>query len=203
MKKSRMQNLGRLILVVSSLVVTAPIQAASLLGNGTLNVADDLTLIDDNGTVLEFLDLTFTVNQTIDEAVTAYAGDGFGFATDDDITALLDAFGTVYQFSPFTYVDLGATAGSRSSFVSYLGVTSGNASLGWFDATGAGGNPYTYLCMAISGCGPLSFVNNQFDPPNSLVGVFLVRTVPVPAAVWLFGSGLLGLVGVARRKKTG
>lgn len=26
--------------------------------------------------------------------------------------------------------------------------------------------------------------------------------VPVPAAVWLFGSGLIGLVGIARRKKT-
>lgn len=26
--------------------------------------------------------------------------------------------------------------------------------------------------------------------------------VPVPAAVWLFGSGLLGMVGVARRKQT-
>jgi hypothetical protein len=26
--------------------------------------------------------------------------------------------------------------------------------------------------------------------------------VPVPAAIWLFGSGLLGLVGVARRKVT-
>lgn len=25
--------------------------------------------------------------------------------------------------------------------------------------------------------------------------------IPVPAAVWLFGSGLLGLIGVARRKK--
>ena len=24
--------------------------------------------------------------------------------------------------------------------------------------------------------------------------------IPVPAAVWLFGSGLLGLVGIARRK---
>ena len=28
-----------------------------------------------------------------------------------------------------------------------------------------------------------------------------VSEVPVPAAVWLFGSGLLGLVGVARRRK--
>lgn len=26
--------------------------------------------------------------------------------------------------------------------------------------------------------------------------------VPVPAAVWLFGSGLLGLIGIARRKKS-
>lgn len=29
-----------------------------------------------------------------------------------------------------------------------------------------------------------------------------VNAVPVPAAAWLFGSGLLSLVGVARRKKT-
>jgi hypothetical protein len=28
-----------------------------------------------------------------------------------------------------------------------------------------------------------------------------IHAVPVPAAVWLFGSGLLGLVGIARRKK--
>lgn len=33
-----------------------------------------------------------------------------------------------------------------------------------------------------------------FDEPN------IIPAVPVPAAVWLFGSGLLGLVGVARRK---
>ena len=33
---------------------------------------------------------------------------------------------------------------------------------------------------------------------------FLVRdvtVVPVPAAIWLFGSGLIGLIGIARRKK--
>lgn len=41
---------------------------------------------------------------------------------------------------------------------------------------------------AISGSQALSHVN------------LYAQVVPVPAAVWLFGSGLLGLVGVARRK---
>ena len=30
---------------------------------------------------------------------------------------------------------------------------------------------------------------------------YSVTLVPVPAAVWLFGSGLIGLIGIARRKK--
>lgn len=36
-----------------------------------------------------------------------------------------------------------------------------------------------------------------FDPGQ----LTLAAAVPVPAAVWLFGSGLLGLIGIARRKK--
>ena len=30
---------------------------------------------------------------------------------------------------------------------------------------------------------------------------FLLNPVPVPAAVWLFGSGLIGLIGLARKKE--
>lgn len=43
------------------------------------------------------------------------------------------------------------------------------------------------------------------DNFNIIEGVwtgFETSPVPVPATVWLFGSGLLGLVGVARRKRT-
>jgi len=44
---------------------------------------------------------------------------------------------------------------------------------------------------------------NGFNDHNFISGSIspVVSTVPIPAAVWLFGSGLLGLVGVARRKK--
>lgn len=35
-----------------------------------------------------------------------------------------------------------------------------------------------------------------------LVGQWSVSPVPIPAAIWLFGSGLIGLVGLARRKNT-
>ena len=46
--------------------------------------------------------------------------------------------------------------------------------------------------------GPLIGSNINFD-----VTSLTVTSVPVPAAVWLFGSGLLGLMGVARRRRTG
>jgi hypothetical protein len=40
-------------------------------------------------------------------------------------------------------------------------------------------------------------------PPVTGTGVYSVTpaTIPIPSAIWLFGSGLLGLLGVARRKK--
>ena len=50
------------------------------------------------------------------------------------------------------------------------------------------------LALGSNNYGSYSFtVENYFETSNP-------SPVPVPAAVWLFGAGLLGLVGVARRK---
>ncbi len=55
---------------------------------------------------------------------------------------------------------------------------------------GIGGNPMI--------AGPFPGYNANFD----ITSMTVTSVVPVPAAVWLLGSGLLGLVGVARRKRS-
>lgn len=48
---------------------------------------------------------------------------------------------------------------------------------------------------------PFPGQNAAFDF-TSITATNTTSAVPVPAAVWLFGSGLMGLVGVARRRKS-
>jgi len=56
-------------------------------------------------------------------------------------------------------------------------------------------------------CGTFSetpFIGNDGSEtiqPEHLVKIVSIATVPVPAAIWLFGSGLLGLIGITRSKK--
>lgn len=50
----------------------------------------------------------------------------------------------------------------------------------------------------------LFFIEEYDAGGNTLyhaLGLMQVNPVPVPPAIWLFGSGLLGLVGMARRRK--
>lgn len=59
-----------------------------------------------------------------------------------------------------------------------------------------GTNLYGVPMPDCAGCGP--FPNQTPIFSGTIVPV---SAVPVPAAVWLFGSGLIGLAGVARRRK--
>ena len=47
-----------------------------------------------------------------------------------------------------------------------------------------------------------AFNNSWYNLNLNAGGSFSVSAVPVPAAVWLFSSGLIGLIAVARRKRT-
>ena len=49
----------------------------------------------------------------------------------------------------------------------------------------------------------IEMVDND-NGPRDVAGLDNIQlsSVPIPATVWLFGSGLLGLIGIARRKKT-
>lgn len=79
-----------------------------------------------------------------------------------------------------------ALAGGNSDFI--VGLCSASKCYA-DDGNGTAGWPNTYA---------LNFSINESQA--YAVDVKVVPAVPVPAAVWLFGSGLIGLVGVARRR---
>ena len=61
---------------------------------------------------------------------------------------------------------------------------------------------YNALIHTLDGDGDgINGINLYLGSELSLIGDVELHTVPVPAAVWLFSSGLIGLLGFARRKK--
>jgi len=65
------------------------------------------------------------------------------------------------------------------------------------------GTEYDGMTLAMLNNGLSWQLNYLIDEMGStdLVRLSVVNAVPVPAAVWLFGSGLLGLIGFARRTR--
>lgn len=113
-----------------------------------------------------------------------------------DFTLDIDGIGSIANVAGGDS-DLGnifGTTGWRQLGGSVFGVTGGSFLAFSFDFTADTGTS-----LLISG----SYTDASFlDATISSSTLANVSAVPVPAAVWLFGSGLIGLIGVARRKKS-
>ena len=104
------------------------------------------------------------------------------------------SYDTTYTNSPSDPEDalIGYTGGSSISCPEcFLLVKDGNQ------------DPIWYIFDIGTWNGTDDIVLNGFWPAQGAISHVSIygSAVPVPAAVWLFGSGLLGLIGIARRKK--
>ena len=198
----------KLAAITSILFFSTSINAA-LIDNGGYTT-DDVNNLD-------WLDLSYTSETSYSNAesyVNDVLGGGWQYATVPQMEQMwFQAFGSIVM-RPDTPLSTTAYSVEVDNFISLFGNTQTVAatytqSIGLYEANGhlriTGVKSPNEATLNDSLWSP-DFYYEYDSLRNSVdegTGTYLVRTtvVPVPAAVWLFGSGLIGLIGVARRKK--
>jgi hypothetical protein len=108
-------------------------------------------------------------------------------------TATGNVWGYAVGDTPGSYNEYGQ--GPNTSGIAPSSVTAGTAAA-------AANQEELYLITGNGGAGTTqSYVLGELQLNNGVLQNVPVPT-PIPAALWLFGSGLLGLVGVGRRRNT-
>ncbi|HEB56496.1 MAG TPA: VPLPA-CTERM sorting domain-containing protein [Gammaproteobacteria bacterium] len=140
--------------------------------------ATAITVINSDGSVVyDFTDQTFYLTSDVSGSGTLSIGDG----------SLLTA-----SFSNLELVDLSLVSPGSATFNADLIYTGGSMAANLQVGRIEGAINVTTGSVGLG-------IDFTADSLTAKVGE--VQAVPVPAAVWLFGSGLLGLVGMAKRKK--
>ena len=182
--------------------------------NATASLIDNGTITTDDRTGLEWLDLTDTVGMSYDQ-VTAQMIDGgslagWSYATSSQIASFFDSAGGNGIYTGWSTANNGVvdriaalwgftnpTPGTdHARFLQAKVNTEGRHVYGWLSDTIATSE------STLSDYMILEYGDWPDDQYQAFQASALVRTsvVPLPSAVWLFGSGLLGLIGVARRE---
>ena len=170
----------------------------------------------------------FTVNSFNQDAYVFTAGGDFALAAADvtGMSGTLDAAGAMtfdptgregvaatfagsIGIQPWNLDDAPAGDGTNAYDIWTTGTQTANAAgasaaftMTGVPITGNDTDGFTGQMIAAGNIGTLwqFFVDTQYSERYDL-SIVNTTVIPVPAAVWLFGSGLLGLVGVARRRK--
>lgn len=148
-------------------------------GSGTTEFGEFRDAITD--IFITFKGLEFRLDNTFPNLIKIASDDGAAINFDLDATAKIKSNNTVLDFLFRTDLD-----GVRGNGV----VPNPKDSL-----PSAGDHPGGGALITLSN----SADNYKLTTGGDVGGMFYV--VPVPAAVWLFGSGLIGLLGIARRNK--
>ena len=135
-----------------------------------------------------FGDLTGAQLAIFDDTDQSYAGSSLGVLI-GDIVGFAGPNGSGDFTATNTTSALALTLIGSDNFILGLSTDGGTNWLPDTSITALGANAYRVA---------FSTGNNVTEVD---VRVVMTNPVPVPPAVWLFGSGLLGLVGIARRKK--
>ena len=180
---------------------------------------DNGTFTTDDVSELDWLDLSITDSRSINAA--EGLNPGWTVATNDQVG---DMFGRMFPDYPVTLASLYVTDShvlfdnavlfrdlfgftyeynrSVQSFGMYKHENGGIGSIGVEVTVPRGGLVPT--SGRIFGPANVLSVSGGYDYAGANRGVFLVRdtvpVVPIPAAIWLFGTGLIALLGFARRK---
>lgn len=122
-------------------------------------------------------------------SLTADLATGLGSLT---IGSLLNANVSDFVFTP-TFIS--ETTGNTGSFEATLDYTSGELA-GLYEGGILQGSAHSVSTIDFGAAAwSLESIQARIGPVDP------TTVIPVPAAVWLFGSGLVGLIGIAKRKK--
>ena len=170
-------------------------------GNGSISNAEKVRIVSMN--TLDFNNLdpatgSHSGSITGKEGVKSdiwefFGGVGMDYLTSpivDNGDGTLDMTGWTITWNGIAAIPMG---GDTANFAGDTGIGSISCDTAACDV----GENYTLTYSAHVPLGDPSGIGGVLYQLN-LVGT--VALVPVPAAVWLFGSGLLGMVGIARRK---